>query len=139
MYWSIALMSSNNSKVFWISMYDVSYILKCCCKSLLLQDTIFTPTEDVNQNNQRPNSKNLSRGSNMRRGSNMVGSDFNCIQCIEIWAGAQLETVYDELATRFKFLNSASVVLLVLALYVIAWGYYNKLMKHTVSKTNKMP
>ena len=31
------------------------------------------------------------RGSNMRRGSNIVGSASNCIQCFEIQASAQLE------------------------------------------------
>ena len=34
----------------------------------------------------------------------MVGSTWNCIQCFEIWAGAQLEPVFGGSATRFKFL-----------------------------------
>ena len=40
--------------------------------------------------NLRPNLKNLSRGLNLSRGSNMVGSTKNCIQFFKIQAGAQL-------------------------------------------------
>ena len=39
----------------------------------------------------------------MRRGSNMVGSTWNCIHCYEIWACAQLEPVFGSSATWFKF------------------------------------
>jgi len=51
----------------------------------------------------RLNLKNLSRVLNLRRGSNMVGSTWNCIMCFEIWAGAQVEPVFDVSATRYKF------------------------------------
>ena len=53
----------------------------------------------------RPNLRNLSRSSNMRRGSNMVGSTWNCIQCFEILAGAQLEPVFGQLRRRPLALN----------------------------------
>ena len=54
----------------------------------------------------RPNSKNLIRVLNLRRGSNMVGSTRNCIQCFEIRAGAQLEPVFGGSATRgLKFIK----------------------------------
>jgi len=51
----------------------------------------------------RPNLKNWSHLSNLRRGSNMVGSTRNSVMCFEIWAGAQLEPVLGGSATRFKF------------------------------------
>ena len=37
----------------------------------------------------RPNLRNLSRVLNLRRGSNIIGSTLNCIQCLEILAGTQ--------------------------------------------------
>jgi len=52
---------------------------------------------------QRLNLKNLSRISNLRRGSNMVGFTWNCIQCFKIWADSQLEMIFDGSPTRFKF------------------------------------
>ena len=57
----------------------------------------------LNSNNLRPNFKNLRCVTNFRRGSDMVGSTRNCIQCFEIWAGAQLEPVFGGLVSRFKF------------------------------------
>ena len=39
----------------------------------------------------------------MKRGSNMVGSTLNCIQCFEILTGAQLKPVFGGSATQFKF------------------------------------
>ena len=51
----------------------------------------------------RPNLKNWSHLSNLRRGSNMVGSTRNSDMCFEIWAGAQLEPVLGGSAMRFKF------------------------------------
>ena len=56
----------------------------------------------------RPNLKNLCRVSNLRRGSNMVGSSWNGIQCFEFSAGAQLELVFDGSPTRLNSLNLAS-------------------------------
>ena len=57
----------------------------------------------LNSNNLRRNFENLRCVTNFRRGSDMVGSTRNCIQCFEIWAGAQLEPVFGGLVSRFKF------------------------------------
>ena len=37
---------------------------------------------------QRPKLKSLSHVFNLRRGSNIIGSTWNYIQCFEIWAGS---------------------------------------------------
>ena len=39
---------------------------------------------------------------NLRCMSSMVGSSWNCIQCFEIWSGAQFEPVFDGSAMRCK-------------------------------------
>ena len=53
--------------------------------------------------NWRPNLNNLSRVTNLRRGSNTVGSSWNCNQCFRIWAGALLEPVFGSSGILFKF------------------------------------
>lgn len=42
---------------------------------------------------------------NLRRSSNIVGFTWNCFQCYEIWAGAQLEPIFGGSAMRFNFLK----------------------------------
>ena len=53
----------------------------------------------------RQNLKKLSRGLNLRLGSNMVGSPSNFIQCFKIQAGAQLKPVFGGFEMRLKFIN----------------------------------
>jgi len=50
----------------------------------------------------RANLKNLSRGLNLSRGSNMVGSTYSFIQFFKIQDGAQLKPVFGGYETRFK-------------------------------------
>ena len=42
----------------------------------------------------------------------LVGSSWNCIKCIEILAGAQLEPVLSDQRSYLNFLNSASTHIL---------------------------
>ena len=50
-------------------------------------------------------STTLSRGLNLSRGSNMVCSNSNCIQCFKIWVGVQLKPVFGGFKTRLKFIK----------------------------------
>ena len=54
---------------------------------------------------QRSSWKNFICVSNLRRDSNMVGSPWNCIQCFDIWAGAQLKSVLGRSTSWLVFLN----------------------------------
>ena len=54
---------------------------------------------------QRPDLKNLTRGLNLTRCSNMVGSTWNCIKFFNIWAGNQLKPVLGGFETWLKFIK----------------------------------